>query len=290
MNILVTGANGQLGTEMRNVSAHSGDNYVFSDVKGIDGAETVLLDISDIDSVRRLSDKYGIDVIVNCAAFTDVEAAEENYHLADMLNHIAVENLAAVAKERNAVLIHISTDYVFHGNRCTPCKEDWDTEPLGVYGRTKLAGERAIMSSGCNHVILRTAWLYSPYGRNFVKTMLRLFGEKESISVVFDQVGTPTYAADLADVIYGIISERRFDKPGIYHYSNEGAISWYDFAKAICELSGSSCRILPCHSCDFPSKVERPSFSVLDKSKIKETFGISVPYWKDSLAKCIKRL
>ena len=290
MNILVTGANGQLGTEMRNVSAHSGDNYVFSDVKGIDGAETVLLDISDIDSVRRLSDKYGIDVIVNCAAFTDVEAAEENYHLADMLNHIAVENLAAVAKERNAVLIHISTDYVFHGNRCTPCKEDWDTEPLGVYGRTKLAGERAIMSSGCNHVILRTAWLYSPYGRNFVKTMLRLFGEKESINVVFDQVGTPTYAADLADVIYGIISERRFDKPGIYHYSNEGAISWYDFAKAICELSGSSCRILPCHSCDFPSKVERPSFSVLDKSKIKETFGISVPYWKDSLAKCIKRL
>ena len=290
MNILVTGANGQLGTEMRNVSAHSGDNYVFSDVKGIDGAETVLLDISDIDSVRRLSDKYGIDVIVNCAAFTDVEAAEENYHLADMLNHIAVENLAAVAKERNAVLIHISTDYVFHGNRCTPCKEDWDTEPLGVYGRTKLAGERAIMSSGCNHVILRTAWLYSPYGRNFVKTMLRLFGEKESISVVFDQVGTPTYAADLADVIYGIISERRFDKPGVYHYSNEGAISWYDFAKAICELSGSSCRILPCHSCDFPSKVERPSFSVLDKSKIKETFGISVPYWKDSLAKCIKRL
>jgi dTDP-4-dehydrorhamnose reductase len=168
--------------------------------------------------------------------------------------------------------------------------EDWPTEPLGVYGKTKLAGEQSIIASGCKYIMFRTAWLYSPYGKNFVKTMRKLTSEKDNIKVVFDQVGTPTYAADLADVIYKIISERLLDRQGIYHYSNEGVISWYDFAKAICELSGNNCDIQPCHSDEFPSKVQRPSFSVLDKTKIKKVFGITVPYWRDSLVKCINRM
>ena len=290
MNILVTGANGQLGTEMRNVSALSKDRYVFTDVNSVEGCETLLLDITDLSALCEIASKEEISVIINCAAFTNVDAAEDNPSLADLLNHKAASNLAQIAKERNATLIHISTDYVFQGNRPTPCMEDWPTEPLGVYGKTKLAGEQSIIASGCKYIMFRTAWLYSPYGKNFVKTMRKLTSEKDNIKVVFDQVGTPTYAADLADVIYKIISERLLDRQGIYHYSNEGVISWYDFAKAICELSGNNCNIQPCHSDEFPSKVHRPSFSVLDKTKIKKVFGITVPYWRDSLVKCINRL
>jgi dTDP-4-dehydrorhamnose reductase len=290
MNILVTGANGQLGTEMRNVSALSKDRYVFTDVNSVEGCETLLLDITDLSALCEIASKEEISVIINCAAFTNVDAAEDNPSLADLLNHKAASNLAQIAKERNATLIHISTDYVFQGNRPTPCMEDWPTEPLGVYGKTKLAGEQSIIASGCKYIMFRTAWLYSPYGKNFVKTMRKLTSEKDNIKVVFDQVGTPTYAADLADVIYKIISERLLDRQGIYHYSNEGVISWYDFAKAICELSGNNCDIQPCHSDEFPSKVQRPSFSVLDKTKIKKVFGITVPYWRDSLVKCINRM
>ena len=290
MNILVTGANGQLGTEMRNVSALSKDRYVFTDVNSVEGCETLLLDITDLSALCEIASKEEISVIINCAAFTNVDAAEDNPSLADLLNHKAASNLAQIAKERNATLIHISTDYVFQGNRPTPCQEDWPTEPLGVYGKTKLAGEQSIIASSCKYIMFRTAWLYSPYGKNFVKTMRKLTSEKDNIKVVFDQVGTPTYAADLADVIYKIISERLLDRQGIYHYSNEGVISWYDFAKAICELSGNNCDIQPCHSDEFPSKVHRPSFSVLDKTKIKKVFGITVPYWRDSLVKCINRL
>lgn len=290
MNILVTGANGQLGTEMRNVSALSKDRYVFTDVNSVEGCETLPLDITDLSALREIASKEEISVIINCAAFTNVDAAEDNPSLADLLNHRAVSNLAQIAKERNATLIHISTDYVFQGNRPTPCQEDWPTEPLGVYGKTKLAGEQSIIAYGCKYIMFRTAWLYSPYGKNFVKTMRKLTSEKDNIKVVFDQVGTPTYAADLADVIYKIISERLLDRQGIYHYSNEGVISWYDFAKAICELSGNNCDIQPCHSDEFPSKVHRPSFSVLDKTKIKKELGITVPYWRDSLVKCINRL
>ena len=290
MNILVTGANGQLGTEMRNVSALSKDHFIFTDVNSIEGCETIPLDITDLSAICEIASKEEISVIINCAAFTNVDAAEDNPSLADLLNHKAVSNLAQIAKERNATLIHISTDYVFQGNRPTPCMEDWPTEPLGVYGKTKLAGEQSIIASGCKYIMFRTAWLYSPYGKNFVKTMRKLTSEKDNIKVVFDQVGTPTYAADLADVIYKIISERLLDRQGIYHYSNEGVISWYDFAKAICELSGNNCDIQPCHSDEFPSKVQRPSFSVLDKTKIKKVFGITVPYWRDSLVKCINRM
>jgi len=290
MNILVTGANGQLGTEMRNMSSQSKDHYVFTDVNSIEGLETIPLDITNISALREIVSRENISVIINCAAFTNVEAAEDNIELADLLNHKSVAYLAQIAKECSATLIHISTDYVFQGNRPTPCQEDWPTDPLGVYGKTKLAGEQAIISSGCNYVMFRTAWLYSPYGKNFVKTMRKLTAEKDNLKVVFDQIGTPTYAADLAGVIYKIISEHLLDKRGIYHYSNEGAISWYDFAKAICELSGNTCDIQPCHSDELPSKVQRPSFSVLDKTKIKTVFGITVPYWRDSLVKCINRL
>lgn len=290
MNILVTGANGQLGTEMRNVTNLSKDSYVFTDVNSVEGRVTLPLDITDLSALREIASKEEISVIINCAAFTNVDAAEDNPSLADLLNNKAVSNLAQIAKERNATLIHISTDYVFQGNRPTPCQEDWPTEPLGVYGKTKLAGEQSIIASGCKYIMFRTAWLYSPYGKNFVKTMRKLTSEKDNIKVVFDQVGTPTYAADLADVIYKIISERLLDRQGIYHYSNEGVISWYDFAKAICELSGNNCDIQPCHSDEFPSKVHRPSFSVLDKTKIKKVFGITVPYWRDSLVKCINRM
>lgn len=282
MNILVTGANGQLGNEMRLVSLSSAHRYLFTDV-----AE---LDITDRNAVSHLIKGEGIDVIVNCAAYTNVDRAEEDVETANLLNHKAVENLAVVAKEENVTLIHVSTDYVFCGDRNVPCREDWETHPLGVYGKTKLAGERALVNSGCRYLIFRTAWLYSSFGNNFVKTMQRLTAERDILKVVFDQVGTPTYAGDLAALIYGIIEEGQLDKQGIYHFSNEGVCSWYDFAREIALLSGNDCDILPCHSDEFPSKVERPHFSVLDKTKVKETFGVKVPYWKDSLRKCIKEL
>ncbi len=282
MNILITGANGQLGNEMRLVSANSSNHYIFTDV-----AE---LDITNLDAIRTLVKQQAVKVIVNCAAYTNVDKAEDDYAMADLLNNKAVENLATAAKEVDATLIHISTDYVFQGERCTPCQEDWATEPNGVYGVTKLAGEKSIERVGCKHIIFRTAWLYSPFGKNFVKTMQSLTASHDSLKVVFDQVGTPTYAGDLAAVIFKVIEQNLLDKQGIYHFSNEGVCSWYDFAVEICALSGNTCDIQPCHSSEFPSKVKRPHFSVLDKSKLKATFNVKVPYWKDSLRKCIAQL
>lgn len=290
MNILVTGANGQLGTELRNVTAGSRNNYIFSDVTSLPGVETLNLDITNIDAVRIVCDSEKVDVIVNCAAYTNVDKAEDELSMAMLLNCTAAGNLAKVAAERDAALIHISTDYIFHGDIPMPCKEDWPTDPLGVYGSTKLAGEKEIERSGCRSVILRTAWLYSPYCKNFVKTMLRLTEERDSLNVVFDQIGTPTYAYDLASLITRIIEDGQLDKTGIYHFSNEGAVSWYDFAKAISEIGGTTCDIRPCHTEEYPSKAQRPRFSVLDKTKVKETFKVTIPYWRDSLADCIKRI
>ena len=286
MNILVTGANGQLGHEMERVAGMSRHRYYFSDVAG----DWMPLDITDREAVSRMVRDLGIDVIVNCAAYTNVDKAEDEPDKADLINNRAVENLAVAAKEADATLIHISTDYVFQGERCTPCTEDWETQPNGVYGKTKLAGEHAIERTGCKHIIIRTAWLYSQWGKNFVKTMRHLTAENPELKVVFDQVGTPTFAGDLADVIARIIEKNLLHNTGTYHFSNEGAVSWFDFAHEICELSGNTCDIKPCHSDEFPSKVRRPHFSVLDKTKIKSVFGISIPYWKDSLKLCLAQL
>lgn len=282
MNILITGANGQLGTEMRNVAANSTDRYLFTDV-----AE---LDITDAAAVERLISSEEVKVIVNCAAYTNVDRAEDDEITADLLNHQAVSILAQAAARHDATLIHISTDYVFDGQSYVPYREDAPTAPTGAYGRTKLAGEQAVIESGCRYLIFRTAWLYSPYGKNFVKTMMKLTAEKDTISVVFDQVGTPTCAADLAALIHKVITDRMLDRQGIYHFSDEGVISWYDFAVAIRDLCGQTCDIRPCHSDEFPSNVHRPHYSVLDKTKVKNTFGITVPYWKDSLKATLAEL
>lgn len=290
MYILVTGANGQLGTEMRNVSVGSEHHFIFTDVNDLPGVDTVKLDITDLSAVSAIVCENNINVIVNCAAYTNVDRAEDDFNTANLLNNTAAGNLAIAAKEAGAALIHISTDYVFMGDGCVPYTEDKPTNPLGIYGKTKLAGEKSIEASGCKYIIIRTAWLYSPYGRNFVKTMKQFTTDKDSLKVVFDQVGSPTYAGDLAKAIYHIIETNQLDKQGIYHFSNEGVISWYDFTKEICELCGNTCDIQPCHSNEFPSKVQRPHYSVLDKTKIKATFGIQVPYWKDSLKKCIAAL
>lgn len=286
MNILVTGANGQLGHEMQRVAKSSNHNYIFTDVA--DGYEK--LDITNIEDIRNMVKNNNVDIIVNCAAYTNVDKAESDYDTADLINNTAVGNLATAMKEAGGTLIHISTDYVFQGDRNTPCQEDWTTNPLGVYGKTKLAGEAAIATTGCNSIIIRTAWLYSQWGKNFVKTMQSLTATHDTLKVVFDQVGTPTFAGDLADTIAHIINTGQTNKTGIYHFSNEGVCSWYDFAKLICKLSGNTCDISPCYSEEFPSPVKRPHFSVLDKKKIKETFGIKVPYWTDSLEVCIKQL
>jgi dTDP-4-dehydrorhamnose reductase len=290
MNVLVTGANGQLGTEIREVSAGSRNRYLFSDVISYPGAETLHLDITNQDAVRLVCESEQVDVIVNCAGYTNVDKAEDEPAMAELLNSVAVGNLARVAVDRGATLIHISTDYVFQGDRPEPCREDWPTFPLGVYGSTKLSGEKEIEKSGCRSILFRTAWLYSPYGKNFVKTIRQLTAERPSIKVVFDQIGTPTYACDLAKVIVNIIDNNLLNNTGIYHYSNEGAVSWYDFAKAICELSGHACDVQPCHTEEFPSKARRPRFSVLDKSKVKQVFGIEIPYWRDSLKDCIQKI
>ena len=290
MNILVTGANGQLGNWMRLVSRRSGDRYVFSDISYVPGQETVRLDITDADAVREIVRKEDIKAVINCAAYTDVDRAEDDPETAERLNAAAVWNLASAMKENDGLLVHVSTDYVFGGDRHnTPCREDAPASPTGVYGLTKLHGEEAILRAGCRHLIIRTAWLYSEFGRNFLKTMLRLTAEKPVLNVVFDQTGTPTYAGDLAEAIFGIIESRSFvGRDGIYHYSNEGVCSWYDFARMIAGYAGNlSCDVRPCHSSEFPSKVTRPSYSVLDKTRIKETFGIRIPYWTDSLKKCI---
>ena len=289
MTILVTGANGQLGNEMRIVSQPSKDRYIFTDVVEQAGVQTTILDITNLDAIRKIVRENDVKAIVNCAAYTNVDGAESNQELAELLNAKAPENLAIVMKEVDGLLVHISTDYVFGKEPYnTPCREDMVGTPTGVYGLTKLHGEQNIMASGCKYVIIRTAWLYSEFGKNFVKTMLNLTATRPELKVVFDQVGTPTYAYDLAQAIVKII-ERPVE--GIYHYSNEGVCSWYDFTKMIAECSGhTDCNIQPCHSDEFPSPVKRPAFSVLDKTKIKQTFGITVPYWTDSLKKCINNM
>ena len=285
MNILVTGANGQLGNEMRIVSQQSAHHYIFTDV-----AE---LDITDAAAVEKMVADNDVKVIVNCAAYTNVDKAEDDRELAELLNAKAVENLAAAIRRNDGLLVHVSTDYVFGGTRNnTPCREEEAANPTGVYGETKLHGEEAVIRSGCHYLIIRTAWLYSEYGKNFLKTMLDLTATKPSLKVVFDQTGTPTYAYDLAAAICDIIEQRKYEgRDGIYHYSNEGVCSWYDFTKAIAEYAGhTACDIQPCHSDEFPSKVIRPSYSVLDKTKIKTTFGLKVPYWTDSLKQCTDNL
>lgn len=295
MNILVTGANGQLGNEMRIVTKDSKDKYIFTDVVEIEGQATTILDITNIDAIRETVKAHDVKVIVNCAAWTNVDGAEapEKYELVELLNAKAPENLAIAMKEVGGLLVHISTDYVFGGDPYnTPCKEDQKGTPTGVYGLTKLHGEQAIQNNGVEFLIFRTAWLYSEFGKNFVKTMLNLTATKPQLKVVFDQVGTPTYAYDLAKAIFDIIEGRRFEgKTGIYHYSNEGVCSWFDFTKMIAEYSGHfGCDIQPCHSDEFPSPVKRPAYSVLDKTKVKEVFGLKVPYWTDSLKKCVTNI
>lgn len=316
MTILLTGANGQLGNEMRIVTKGSKDKYIFTDVcdehpesiemlhklAGDDvDITTTKLDITDLDAIRKMVSENDVKVIVNCAAWTNVDGAEDpaKYELVELLNAKAPENLAIAMKEVDGLLVHISTDYVFGGDPYnTPCKEDQKGTPTGVYGLTKLHGELAIQNTGVNHLIFRTAWLYSEFGKNFVKTMLNLTATKHQLKVVFDQVGTPTYAKDLADAILVAIDDYKkeilnsqlsiinYSKSGIYHFSNEGVCSWFDFTKMIAEYAGNTaCEIHPCHSDEFPSPVKRPAYSVLDKTKIKSSFELKIPYWLESLKK-----
>ena len=289
MNILVTGANGQLGHEMQIVAQNSKDNYIFTDV--CDGYQK--LDITNIDDITNIVRENDIQCIVNCAAWTNVDKAETAGEIVETLNAKAPENLAKAMKSVNGLLIHISTDYVFGGDPYnTPCTEDQKGTPTGVYGLTKLHGEQKIKATGADYIIIRTAWLYSEFGHNFVKTMLNLTATKDQLKVVFDQCGTPTYAGDLAKAIYDIIENRKYtSNTGIYHFSNEGVCSWFDFTKKIAELANNNnCDIQPCHSSEFPSPVTRPAYSVLDKTKIKKTFGIHIPYWTDSLKACINNI
>lgn len=299
MNILVTGANGQLGNEMRLISRQTDHHYIFTDVVAPEGVETTILDITDAEAVNRMVAEQHIQCIVNCAAYTNVDKAESDVALCRKLNAEAPKILAEAMKAVNGLLIQISTDYVFGGDPYnTPCREDQKGTPTGVYGETKLEGERHIQQTGAKFVIIRTAWLYSEYGRNFVKTMLNLTATKPQLNVVFDQAGTPTYAYDLAVAIKAVLDDYvpesdqpAYDKTGIYHFSNEGVCSWYDFTKKIAELSGhNACDIRPCHSDEFPSPVTRPAYSVLDKTKIKQTFGLTIPYWTDSLKTCMANM
>lgn len=289
MNILVTGAGGQLGNEMQIVAKGSKDTYIFTDV--CQGYES--LDITSLEKVRKTVKEKNIKCIINCAAWTNVDAAETAGDVVEKLNATAPENLAKAMKEVDGLLVHVSTDYVFGGVPYnTPCNEKQTGTPTGVYGLTKLHGEQKIIATGVKHIILRTAWLYSEYGKNFVKTMLNLTSTKTQLKVVFDQCGTPTYALDLAKTINHIVENRLYENnSGIYHYSNEGVCSWYDFTVKIAQLAGNTnCDIQPCHSNEFPSPVKRPAYSVLDKTKIKSTFGINIPYWTDSLEQCIKNM
>ena len=318
MNILVTGANGQLGNEMRILAKNSADKYIFTDVvdaseesiamlKKLAGddinTETKHLDITNLEGIRKVVKENDVKCVVNCAAWTNVDAAETAGEIVETLNATAPENLAIAMKEVNGLLVHVSTDYVFGGDPSnTPCKEDQKGTPTGVYGLTKLHGEQKIQATGCNYVILRTAWLYSEFGKNFVKTMLNLTATKPQLKVVFDQVGTPTYALDLANAIMTIIEDYKkpltanpssltYSKSGVYHFSNEGVCSWYDFTKMIAEYaSNNNCDIQPCHSDEFPSPVKRPSYSVLDKTKVKMFYDISIPYWRDSLKTSVTNL
>lgn len=300
MNILVTGANGQLGNEMRIVSKNTTDHFVFTDVNQVEGMETTYLDITDRDAIRKMVSENHIDAIVNCAAWTNVDACETDEKLAalaEKLNADAPENLALAMKETGGLLIQISTDYVFGKEPYNvPCGPEKKGTPTGVYGITKLHGEQKIKASGCQYVIIRTSWLYSEFGKNFCKTMLNLTATKPKLKVVFDQCGTPTYALDLANAIITILGKMKSTEDkgkytGIYHFSNEGVCSWYDFTQMIARIAGHTlCDIQPCYSSEYPSPVTRPAYSVLDKRTIKETFGVKVPYWIDSLEKCIDNL
>ena len=292
MNILVTGANGQLGNEMRIVAKNTNDNYIFTDVNEVEGLETTYLDITDIDAIRKMVKEHDVNAIVNCAAWTNVDACETDEKLAalaEKLNADAPENLAKVMKEVDGWLIQISTDYVFGKEPYNvPCGPDQKGTPTGVYGKTKLHGEQKIIATGCKYVIIRTAWLYSEFGKNFCKTMLNLTATKPALKVVFDQAGTPTYALDLVNAIVTILQKPQV---GVFHFSNEGVCSWYDFTQMIAKIAGNTkCDIQPCYSSEYPSPVTRPSYSVLDKRTIKETFCVKVPYWVDSLEKCIANL
>lgn len=285
MNILVTGSNGQLGTHIRLLGDGSPNHYIFTDVDE--------LDITNEAAVWSFFRHNAIDVVINCAAYTNVDRAEDDESNAALINAQAVRYLAEAAHASDATFIHISTDYVFGGNHNnTPCGEDEPVNPTGAYGRTKLQGEQAVLASRCRYLIFRTAWLYSEYGKNFVKTMLELTATKPQLNVVFDQVGTPTYAGDLARAIFDIVESGQYrGVQGLFHFSNEGVCSWYDFAHEIAIKAGHhQCDIRPCHSDEFPSKVKRPSYSVLDKTLFKKTFGVTIPYWTDSLSVCLKNL
>lgn len=290
MNILVTGANGQLGMELRRASKGSGHNFIFTDISQVPGLETVSLDITNIDAVRITAASESVDVIVNCAAYTDVDRAESEIGLADMLNHTAVAGLARVARERKAVLIHISTDQVFHGDKHIPYTEEDTPDPLGAYGITKYAGEQSVRDSGCRHIIIRTAWLYSASGRNFVKTIAGLTRGGGPVDAVCDRIGSPTFAGDLAELIVRIIRDGMLDMTGTYHYTDEGCASWYDLAVAVCGMCGNGCEVRPVRSDQHPSGAPSPHYSVLDKSLVKERFGITIPHWTSSLKKCIEEI
>ncbi len=283
MNILVTGANGQLGRHMRLLAPESAHTWLFTDVEE--------LDITSREAVTEFVKENGINIIVNCAAYTNVDKAESDEATAMRINGDAVGYMAEALNDAGGTLIHFSTDYVFGGTMYnTPCSEDMEANPTGAYGRTKLVGEKA--AERCHHLIFRTSWLYSEYGKNFLLTMLRLTAEKEQLSVVFDQVGTPTYAGDLARAVFRIIESGEYLKhEGIYNYANEGVCSWYDFTKEIARQAGqTTCKIMPCHSNEYPSPVKRPAYSVLDKTKFKETFQQEIPYWTEALSRCIANI
>lgn len=296
MNILVTGANGQLGREMRLTAKESSHHYIFTDVAPAEGLETILLDITDRNAVEQMVSEEQVGAIVNCAAWTDVDACETDSVMAakaERINALAPAILAQAMRDVNGLLVHISTDYVFGLEPYnTPCNEEQKGTPTGVYGHSKLRGEMVIRNSGVQYLILRTSWLYSEYGRNFCRTMMKLTAEKPQANVVFDQTGTPTYALDLAQAITTILERESWrGNTGIYNYSNEGVCSWYDFAMTIRKMAGhEACQINPCHSSEYPSPVKRPAYSVLDKSKFKQTFHLSIPYWAESLLKCVNNL
>lgn len=296
MNILVTGANGQLGREMRLTAKESSHHYIFTDVAPAEGLETILLDITDRNAVEQMVSEEQVGAIVNCAAWTDVDACETDSVMAakaERINALAPAILAQAMRDVNGLLVHISTDYVFGLEPYnTPCNEEQKGTPTGVYGHSKLRGEMIIRNSGVQYLILRTSWLYSEYGRNFCRTMMKLTAEKPQVNVVFDQTGTPTYALDLAQAITTILERESWrGNTGIYNYSNEGVCSWYDFAMTIRKMAGhEACQINPCHSSEYPSPVKRPAYSVLDKSKFKQTFHLSIPYWAESLLKCVNNL
>ena len=290
LNVLVTGGNGQLGCALRAAAKGSSDRYIFTDISTLPGEETVYLDVTNPAAVDIVCSSEKVDVIINCAGYTDVEGAEGDPGTAALLNTEVARTLAAVCRTRRATLIHISSDYIFSGQASEPIKEDAAPAPLNVYGTSKLAGEKAILDSACSSIIIRTAWMFSRYGRNFVKTMLGLTRDRDQLRVVSDQVGTPTFADDLAAFIVDIISSRRLGEKGIYNYTNQGVASWYDFATAIRDLSGASCEIIPCHSSEYPQKARRPHYSVLDKTLVQKTFGISIPHWYESLKKCIAQI